>query len=179
MQQTARRIIGNNVGTLREALGLSQIKFAIVVGISRASLINIESGKTGYNLNLLDNILTFAHYYSIGDISKEAFVVRNDFREKLINIYKDNSTVNVILSGVPTIVYAVQYKLLKGKFLEVPKEINEIRLFFNKFGWYFKGPSIQNTLRRMDKYILIQPHPIKKNTNIYSKISNFEMEGKD
>lgn len=168
MDTTVRQIIGSNIKTLREASGLSQIKFAILTGISRASIVNIESGKNGYNLNLLDNILMF-YKYKIEDISKQNFVVPLNLREILAEQYKRDLTYSAALTERPTIVYAIKYRLLPTSFLETPKEINEIRFFFTQLGWNFLGTSIQNALKRMSKLILIEKHAVKANTFVYSK----------
>lgn len=168
MELSARKTISRNILTVRQTLGLSQIKFALLCGISRASLINIESTNTGYNLNLLDRILGFCNL-SMEKLSMQEFTLPDNFREKLIELYKNNSAVYVILNSKPPITYAVKEKLLKGNFLNTPKEINQIKTFFEGLGWSFNGPSIQNTLKRMPQFISIEQHKTKKNTNLYSK----------
>jgi len=168
MRTEIKQIIGINIRTLREGLGLSQLEFSNIVGISRASLINIESGKTGYNINLLDNILTFSNY-KLQDLSTQIFHVPNDLRDKLANLYKKNPSIYTLLNRKPSIVYAINYKLLPSSFLDSPKEINEIKSFFENLKWSFNGPSIQNALKRMPEHIIIQKHITKKNTYLYSK----------
>ncbi len=168
MGNTARKIIGRNVKALREALDLSQLKFAEMTDLSRATIINVESGKTGYNLNLIDKILAFTDY-KIEDLSKENFIVRKDIRDELADKYRDFVEIHVILNKKPTIKYAVKHKLLPSKFLSSPKEINEITRFFKKFGWNFLGTSIQNELKAMPNIIDIQPHPTKGGTNLYTQ----------
>ena len=168
METIVRKIIGRNIKSLRETLGLSQIKFALAAGVSRASIINIESGKTGYNVDLLDEILSFSTF-TIEDLCKQNFSIPTDFRDKLASHYRDRLEIYGILNEKPTIVYAIKYKLLEGTFLETPKEINEIRIYFENLGWEFKGTSIQNALKRMPKLISIQKHPTKGNTFKYLK----------
>ncbi|TDE13215.1 MULTISPECIES: helix-turn-helix domain-containing protein [Dyadobacter] len=168
METSVRKIIGRNVKALREALGLSQMKFAILIGMSRASVINIESGKNGYNLNLLDNILTFSNY-RLEDITKQSFEMPENIREILAEHYKESLDLYATLTEKPTIVYAINYRLMKSHFLDHPKEINEIKVFFENIGWSFKGTSIQNALKRMPQLILIEKHKLKENTFVYSK----------
>lgn len=170
MEETVRQIIGKNIKSLRETLGLSQIQFAIVTGISRASIVNIESGKTGYNVNLLDNVLSFSNY-SMEELSRQNLIISNDLRDELIAFHKESLDVSGILNEKPTIVYAIKYKLLKSEFLENPREINDIKAFFKKFGWEFQGTSIQNALKRMPNSILIYRHKTKKNTFVYLKLT--------
>lgn len=169
MSNLVRNIIGKNVKSLRIALGLSLLDFSIVTGLSKASVINIESGKTGYNLNLLDNIILFSRQ-SLNDLSNENYTPIENLRDTLIHHYKHNPEFTGILSQTPEIVYAVKYKLLKSTFINEPKEINEIKVFFEQFGWKYLGTSISNTLKRLPDKILIGKHPSKKNTHVYSKI---------
>lgn len=168
MSNLVRNIIGRNVKSIRIALGLSLLNFSIVTGMSKASVINIESGKTGYNLNLLDNIILFSKQ-SLGDLSKEDYAPVDDLRDQLINHYKNKPEFIGILTQKPEIVYAVKYKLLKSNFINEPKEINEIKVFFEQFGWKYLGTSISNTLKRMPANVSINKHPAKKNTHMYSK----------
>jgi transcriptional regulator with XRE-family HTH domain len=168
MGDSSRKLIGRNVKAIRKALGLSQLTFSILTGISKASIINIESGKKGYNLNLLDNIIAFSRY-SLNDLSNPEFIPENDLREILAKIYKNHPTYFKILNQTPEIVYAVINKLLKDDFLNSPKEINDVKKYFEQFGWFYKGPSISNALKRMPKLVEINKHSIKKNTNIYLK----------
>lgn len=168
MGNTARKIIGRNVKALREALDLSQLKFAELTDLSRATIINIESGKTGYNLNLIDKILAFTSY-KIEDLSKENFAIHKDIRDELADKYKDAPSIYVILNKKPTIKYAIKYKLLTSRLLDSPKEINEITRFFEKLGWDYLGTSIQNELKAMPNLIKIEPHPTKGGTHVYSR----------
>ena len=166
METATRKVIGRNIRIIREASGLSQINFALLTGLSRASIVNIESGKKGYNLDLLDKILAFSNY-KIDDIIKNDFNPPYNLREILVKYHRNDLPNYTTLNETPTIVYAVKYRLLKTKFLDTPKEINEIRSFFEQFGWYYLGTSIQNALKRMPELILVEKHPVKQNTFTY------------
>lgn len=117
---------------------------------------------------MLDNIIAFSRY-SLNDLSNPEFISENDLREVLAKIYKNHPTYFKILNQTPEIVYAVINKLLKDDFLNSPKEINDVKKYFEQFGWFYKGPSISNALKRMPKLVEINKHSIKKNTNIYLK----------
>jgi transcriptional regulator with XRE-family HTH domain len=169
MSILVRNIIGKNVRSIRLALGLSLLNFSILTRVSKASIVNIESGRTGYNLNLLDDIILFSRQ-SLSDLSDETYRPADNLRDELINKYKNNPEFLSILSQRPEIVYAVKYKLLKSDFIDKPKEINEIKIFFEQFGWIYLGTSISNTLKRLPKNIHISKHPLKKNTNLYTKM---------
>ncbi len=168
MEKSVSQIIGTNIKALRLSLGLSQIKFAIATKLSRASIVNIESGKTGYNLNLLDPILDFLNM-GLEDLTKSNLTLPYGFRAELEKHHRNNPEVHPFLSEQPPLVYAVKQVLLKSDLLDMPREIHEISSFFTSLGWKYRGTSIQNTLKRLPAQIAIQPHPAKRNTFIYRK----------
>lgn len=167
MNQPSRKIIGKNVKTIRKLLALSQLQFSIITGISKPSVINIESGNAGYNLNLLEKLILFSNY-SLSELSSESFKADPSIRDQLIELYKKDPNYSV-LNKKPSIVYAIKYKLLQNEFINQYRETNEIKKFFEKFGWHFDGPSISNALSRMPEFIEIKKHGSKRNTNLYRK----------
>lgn len=168
MREMSTAIIGKNIKTIRESIGLSQKDFSILVDVSRASLIKIEAGDTGYRLNLLDGIIGFTKF-NLSELSKENFHVPDNYRGKLLKVYRDNADVSVILNQQPTLVYCIKYNLLSGDFLNTPKEIRQITKFFADLGLVFGGNSIQIALKRMADLIEIKKHETKGNTNTYAK----------
>lgn len=169
MAQFDRKIIGENIKALREASGLSQQDFSHLVEISRRSIANIEAGNGGNNLDLLDRMSTFFNV-KISDILKKEINVPLNFREYLISYHKNNEPLFILLSKQPNISYAIKYKLLRSNFLDTPREVNEIRSFFEQCGWKYLGTSISNALRREGTNILIRVHDVKKSTNVYLKL---------
>lgn len=167
MSELAINIVGANIKAIRKVLGLSQLNFSIVTGLSKASIINIESGKKGYNLKLLENITSFTKY-SLNDLSNRYFKPEVNLREKLGKLYK-RSEFSHILNCTPEIVYAIEFKLLKSDFIDQPKEISQIRSFFEKLGWKYNGTSISNAMKRRPDLVEIRKHENKGNTNIYLK----------
>ncbi|MGX5689452.1 helix-turn-helix domain-containing protein [Arcticibacter tournemirensis] len=169
MELLSREIIGRNVKYLREASGLSQHSLSLVTDLSKRSIANIESGKSGYNLDLLDKILAFFNI-KLDELCKDGIIVPYNFREKLtIHHKRMGSPAIEILSETPTIVYAIKFKLINSHFIDEPKEISQIATFFEDLGWKFKGTSISNALKRMPDYIDIQNHEVKKNTHVYRR----------
>ncbi|WGQ09016.1 helix-turn-helix transcriptional regulator [Pedobacter gandavensis] len=169
MAEISTAIVGKNIKSIRESIGLSQKDFSILVNVSRASLIKIEAGSTGYRLNLLDGIIDFTRF-SLSEISKMNFSVPDNYREKLLKIYGEDVTAGVILNQQPTLVYCIKHSLLNSQFLNEPKEIRQITKFFADKGWVFSGNSIQIALKRMTNAIVIIKHDSKGNTNTYSKL---------
>ena len=168
MSITARSIIGKNVRAIRKKLGLSLLNFSILTDLSKATIVNIENGRNGYNLNLLDNILNFTKYH-LKEITNNDFKPKDEIRDKLINLYAKNDQFYTILNSTPEISYAFNNKILNSTFLDTPKEIKEIRDYLKLFNWNYKGTSISTALKRMPDLIKIEPHPTKKGTFVYSK----------
>lgn len=163
------KIISENVSEIRDAIGLSQGDFVLLTGISRATLVNIESGKKSINLKSLEGITTFTKI-ELDKLTKKGFKPPENLREKLLKYYKREPDINVILGKEPSIPYCIKYKLLNTDFLNKPKETREIRKFFkDNYGWEFKGNSIHSSLRRLKHIVKIEPHPTKKGTNLYSR----------
>lgn len=163
-------IISTNIVELRDALGLSQKDFALLANISSPTLVNIESGKRTFKMSSLDGILNFTNI-KLEDLTKLNFAPPRNFREKLAKRYKDEPSISVLINKEPSITYCIKYKMLQTDFLNTPKETNQIKHFFEKQGWVFKGNSIHTALKRMPDLIEIREHETKGNTNIYIKKS--------
>ena len=168
MGNTARSIIGNNIRMIRKELGLSLLKFSILTGLSKATVVNIESGKTGYNLNLLDKIVAFTKF-SLSDLANENFSLKNGFREAMIKEYRTNYEVNAILIEKPEISYAINHIILNSVFFTEPQEIKAIRNYLSALNWEYNSSSISNALKRLPDIIKMERHPTKKGTFVYSK----------
>lgn len=168
MAKSDKELIGRNIKLLRNAAGLSQHDLSTLINISKRTIANIESGKTRHSLDVLDEILSFFNF-RLDDLRSKNIVLPFDFREHLIAYHIKNKTLSTLLTKSPTIVYAIEHKLLKSDFLDTAKEIRHIKLFFEKFGWQYSGPSISNALSRMTNLIEVRKHESKKNTNVYFK----------
>lgn len=168
MAKSDKELIGRNIKLLRNAAGLSQHDLASLINISKRTIANIESGKTRHSLDVLDEILSFFNF-RLEDLRSNDIVLPFGFREHLIAYHTKNKTLSTLLTKSPTIVYAIEFKLLKSDFLDAGKEIGQIKLFFEKFGWDYSGPSISNALSRMANSIQVTKHKTKKNTNVYLK----------
>lgn len=168
MNHFDREIIGRNIKALREAVALSQHDFSSLIEISKRSLASIEAGTANSNFELVQKVLEFFNY-KIENIVKNKLKISENFREQLIDFHKNNRHFLNILSKKPNLTYAINYKLLKTNFLSKPREVNDIKLFFEELGWLYLGTSISNALKRMPDLIRIETHPTKKGTFVYSK----------
>lgn len=168
MAKSDKELIGRNIKLLRNAAGLSQHDLSTLINISKRTIANIESGKTRHSLDVLDEILSFFNF-RLEELRSSDIVIPVAFREHLIAYHTKKKTLSTLLTKSPTIVYAIEYKLLEGDFLNTAKEIGQIKLFFEKLGWYYSGPSISNALSRMTNSIQVRKHEFKKNTNVYLK----------
>lgn len=169
MTSLSRVIIGSNIKAIREALGLSQHDFSIVTDVSKRTIANIESAQSGYNLDLLDKILSFLNL-KLKQVADDEFMIPHNFRETIINLHKKSGSPAVeILSKTPSIVFVINHILLKKDLLVSPMEIHQIKNIFKTYGWEYKSSSISNALKRMPEFIEITKQDEKKNTFVYSR----------
>lgn len=161
--------IGKNIREIRFATGLNRADFSLLSDISQSTLNNIESGKHNFKMQSVNGILKFVGLdWEI--LTSRDFKPQRNLREKLILKYKNSADVSVLLAKRPTIPYAIKCQLIPSGFLSEAKEINEIRKYLLGHGWDYKGNSLHTTLSRMPDLICITPHPLKKNTNIYTSM---------
>lgn len=168
MSRLIRVTIGSNVRKIRKILGLSLLNFSILCELSKASIVNIEVGKSGYNLNLLEKIVKFTRC-SLGELSDENFTPKSNLRDELLEIYNGNDAFYALLSQKPNLSHTIEEKLLKSDFLDIPKEVREIKDYLSELGLTYNRASISIALKRMSHLIKGEPHPTKKGTFVYSR----------
>ncbi|WP_461789684.1 helix-turn-helix domain-containing protein [Pedobacter sp.] len=171
MERFDRPLFGRNVKILREALGISQHDFSSLIDISKRTLANIEAGATNISIDLLSAISSFFGL-SIDSLSDPKLLVPSNFRDKVKELHKNKSAYQIILNKKPNLTFAINQLLLPSSFLNAGREINEVKLFFEKLGWEYLGTSISNALKRQKNKIKIESHPTKKGTFVYSKKPN-------
>ena len=110
MEGFSKKIIGKNVKLIRKSLSLSQLKFSELVNLSKPSIINIESGNKGYNIDLLNRIALVTGF-TINEISNAEFKIPDSFRENLIEKFKKDLKYFALLNKKPNIVFVVKTKL--------------------------------------------------------------------
>lgn len=168
MNKFDRKIVGKNIRRLRDAIGISQHDFSSIIDISKRSMASIELGITNTSASLLSTISSFYSLKS-DDLSNAELEIKDNFREEIIELHKNNPSYQTILKKRPNLTYAINYKLLKTTFLDNPKEVNDIKIFLKKLNWHYLGTSLSNALKREKDKIKIEPHPTKKGTFVYSK----------
>lgn len=168
MDRFDRTILGNNVKLLREALGFSQHDFSSLIDISKRTLASIESGATNISVDLLSVLSSFFNL-TIDSLTNSNLTVPKNFRATIKDLHKHKPAYQTIINKRPNLTYAINHQLLTTNFLDNAKEVNEIKLFFEKLEWKYLGTSISNALKREKNKIKIEPHPTKKGTFVYSK----------
>ncbi len=170
MSTEERKLIGKNIQILRNKLGLSQLKLSFITSLSKATIANMESGRRGYSIELLNRISEFSnipteYFYD------SPFIPADNIRDILLKKYAGNDEYYGILTDQPDFTYAFHYKLINTNFLDAPKEIHEIRDFLKQQNLSYTGNVISVGLKRLGQKgkINIQAHPYKKNTFLYSK----------
>lgn len=161
-----RGIVGENVRSVRLHLFLTLSEFANLVGISKTSLVNIEGGKGNYTIDLLDKLLYFIDI-TLDEIVSTSFSIPENLRNRLIDKHKELNP-SLILSEVPPLKYAIENFLIKGDFLNTPRERKEIVAYFEQYGWHYESNTISVTLKRSKKLIKVLPHPESETMKLYS-----------
>jgi transcriptional regulator with XRE-family HTH domain len=120
---------------LREALGLSQHHFALLVEISSRSVPNIESGEKNIDVEILRKIKNVFFMTAVINYVMAKIEINDNLNEQLIKQFKKSKPeLAALLAKTPKIVYAIKYNLLRSKFLNDFKETNEIRKYFEDQG---------------------------------------------
>lgn len=169
MANSKQYIIIQNLNQLIDASGLSDLSFSNMLEISIRKLRYIKSGKA--NLKLAD-IEIFADFFGIStfNLSKSNIKIGTNFRNKLLEKYKNKYEYRVEFEKTPSITFAIRYYLINSPEFLTSKEVKDIRLILeNIMGWKYSSPSLSNALKRMPDLIKIEPHPTKKGTFVYSK----------
>lgn len=169
MKDFNRLLTRENIFNLLHFSGLTDEQFANVLGISIRWLRYIKSGKYDFKIDEIETAAKFFNQPFAVLTTKRISIPRN-LRDILLITYKKNQEYAKVLSDNPTIPYAIEFLLIDHpNFQDKKMEIKEIRGIFSSKGWLFKGSSISNALKQMNKTIHTEPHPTKKGTNVYSK----------
>jgi len=143
------KAIGGNIKRMRIAADLSQHELASLIPISKRSIAKIEAGNPNLSIAKMNILLDFFNLPSSTDLSNDNLLIEKKFRAQLAYHHKKlHPEYLKLLTKTPSIVYAIDYELLESDFLKKPKQIHEIRSFFEELGWEFKGPSLTNALLR-------------------------------
>lgn len=163
-------LAGQNVKALRKAAGLTKPHLADLLEISTSTLDAIERGVAEISSKSLVKLTSFFYMYTMDDIYKTEIVIDHDLRAKMAKIFsKSKPELSVHLEKRPTIVFAIDHKLLKTDFLDTFRTNDEIRQFFVKCGWDFNSSSITNALKRKSAVIEVKKHPEDYNVNLYRR----------
>lgn len=162
-----RTIIGQNIRALRLELGLSVKKYSELTGVSPTTIVNVEQGHKGLKIETVEKLIRYSDL-TIEQVSSKSFVVPSNLRENLFEKFQDDLEKRRFFLYSPKILDAINKKLINSKFFQSFKEINQIVTFFESFGWEVRGTSLQNELKKHPQ-VSIEPHPTKKNTNVYRK----------
>lgn len=169
MPKINQEILGENLRASREALPLTREQLADMLQISVGSIVSLEGGLRSTTFRIQNLILDFFGY-TFDKVGYEKLEIPFNFREIIIERHSGNKAFSVLLTKVPTIPFAIQYKLLKGNFLDSPKETQQIKKFFDDLGWVWEGTAIATALSRsQNKGIVIKGVPGKGRTFQYGK----------
>ena len=157
----AKRIIGDNLKSIRETLLLSHQELAEISGISKGSIIKMEGGKKGYTI---DTLIIFIDKigFTLPEISSEKTKIPeyDQLKNKITQYYNNKSTA-VPVELFPNLEHKVKKlvltRLIPDGYLKKPKTLSEILTYFkDEFGFTLKSTSLSNTLIRLSEEGIVQ-----------------------
>lgn len=158
---------GKNLRAIRKSLNLSIKRFSELTGVSRATIVNVEQGHTGLKIETMERLINFTNF-TVEKVSSSKFKVPTDLQSQLFNIHRNDLEKREYFMKRPKILDAIDKGLIDSNFFNSPREINEIVAYFADMGWKILGTSLQNELKKHPN-VQVDPHPTKKNTNVYKK----------
>lgn len=162
-------LIKKNIFILLDYSGLTDISFANLLGVSDRQIKRIKKGKAEFSIDNINKACDFFNQLLDGINTKE-ITPDISFRSRLIDIHKDNTEYITLLEKRPPITYAITFELLNNKiFLKGKLTVRDINKVFKDNGWDFTSSYISLSLKRNADKILVEPHPTKKGTFVYSK----------
>ncbi|TYR36704.1 helix-turn-helix transcriptional regulator [Sphingobacterium phlebotomi] len=158
---------GKNLRAIRKSLNLSIKRFSELTGVSRATIVNVEQGHTGLKIKTMERLISFTNF-TVERVSSPKFKIPTDIQTQLFLIHKNDLAKREYFMKRPKILDAVDKGLIDSDYFKSPREINEIVSYFADMGWKILGTSLQNELKKHPN-VQVDPHPTKKNTNVYSR----------
>ncbi|MGJ1534304.1 helix-turn-helix domain-containing protein [Sphingobacterium multivorum] len=162
-------ILRPNIIEVRDATGLNQEYFSLLCEFSRATLTNIENGKSLPSVTTLNKISQFTTV-GIDKLARKNYIPPLDLREKLQKKYANDLSKSVLLEDMPSVPYILKYRLLRTNFLNEFRVRKEILKYIEKnYGWSINPNTLTTNLRRMGDLLVFKPNPDHDNGYVYRK----------
>jgi transcriptional regulator with XRE-family HTH domain len=169
-----RLFVGKRVKEFREKLGLSHAYFAKGCGLSKGTIVTIESGKAGY---IIDSLLAITYFLGmeLEEILDPAIetLSRDVVVERMIAFHKQHrSKAYLILNKKPRLSNILKERLLQSDFLLEPREIGEIVAYCKEeYQIELESSSVSNAMKKLKEEELIKIIRSPKGRNkLYKKV---------
>lgn len=168
-----RKFITENILNLLDYCGVADSDFANLIEKSSRTMVRIRKGEAIFTIESI-NIATQFFDKTLDQLNTIKIEFEENYRNKLKDIHKSNTSFYSILDKRPAITYAITYHLLANKEFELSGlHVEAIQEFFKSYGWDFSSSYISSSMiRRSDDVFIAGTKIVDGNTvNIYKKKS--------
>lgn len=150
-----RELLGNNLASLRQVLGISHELIAKGAQVTEGTVIKIEQGNKGYTIDSLLNVVLF-YGYTLHEIANHHMVIPK--KSELISrmeIYHKANGLNgyevIFEQEEPNIQNIVREDLIREGILDVPQRVKDLLPFCNdrRFKYTVLSGTLSNALKQM------------------------------
>lgn len=171
MTSIDRKFITENILNLLDYSGVADSDFANLIEKSSRTMVRIRKGEALFTIESI-NIAAQFFDKTLDELNTIKIEFEQNFRNKLKEIHKSNTSYYAILEKRPAITYAINYYLLEHyEFQTSGMIVDNIKDFFISFGWEYSSSYISSSMNRSKKQIFVAGTEIKdgNEVNIYKK----------
>ena len=176
MTSIDRKIITQNILKLIDSNGIVDTDFANLIEKSNRTLARIRKEEALFNIEDI-NIASSFFNRTLIELNSPKIKIEEDSRNILKQIHKDNVAYYTIFEKRPSITYAITFYLLNNEqFCSSGMIVDEIKKFFESFGWNYSSSYISSSMVRNSKYVSVAGTEIVdgNRVNIYKAKKIFE-----
>ena len=161
--------IRTNIFKLIDSVGISDISFAYILGISDKQLKRIKKQEADFTLENINKACDF-FALSVSKLNSKHLKIDHRLREQLAVKHRNNTEYNIHINIKPSLPHAIKTVLLNDKtFREEGLTVSQIGRVFEKIGWVYSSSYISGSMSRNSDIIeIIGTKIVKgKKVNIY------------
>ena len=161
--------IKDNILSLVDFSGLTDISFAYLLGVSDKQIKRIKKDEAEFSISDINKACDFFRK-SLDDINSADMKYESNYRRKLMEAHNGNFEYVKLLTDRPSITYAIKYELLSTKV--IPKRgitVNEIKKIFDSYNWVYSSAYISLALKRNIQLFTVSPNPNRNGSFLYQK----------
>ncbi|SFS88688.1 hypothetical protein [Sphingobacterium wenxiniae] len=171
MTSIDRKFITENILKLLDYSGVADSDFANLIEKSSRTMVRIRKGEALFTIESI-NIATQFFDKTLDELNTIKVEFEENYRNKLKDIHKSNTSFYAVLEKRPTITYAIKYYLLEyHEFQTSGMIVDKINDFFNSLGWEYSSSYISSSMSRHKKQIYVAGTKIVdgNKVNVYKK----------